>query len=291
MFNFYLSNKKGGPDFYVKRSIDDDFEIYDEPLDIDKPNSLSAVIRIHKDYTGYIGGWLIFAIEIGNKLSQTCRASYLCYRAVRIAGAILPKEEVFLSAEAKSFLPLHLKQYFQRPSININEINHLNVNNEWFKIKFPESYHYPYPKAPNNYQTVVNGLKDKYLPPVSITHRYLSFQSTSDESIRSSIKATFNICDNESDRLAYLYKLAIIKFTEEIQMAEDIKSYDMFNVELGKVFRLVPNHPKKFSAKFKVTGSSENRPALMIGDSVLIRPSKEFCFSSPNIEVEGVINK
>ena len=81
------------------------------------PMELHVIIRVKRDYIGFLGRWIIFTFEKKYQLSLTCMRTETFIYGLRVHGCIARSNSTrnTLSSEAKIFVPQASITYFEAP--------------------------------------------------------------------------------------------------------------------------------------------------------------------------------
>lgn len=83
------------------------------------------------------------------------------------------------------------------------------------------------------------------------------------------------LLNDTSSVTSYLSKIGLLMYMEEIHMSRDISQYDFHNFKFNffeDPIRNISSNQEILKLKFKVTGSSELRPHIALGDTIRLRP-------------------
>jgi len=254
---------------------------------IDLRSTTSGVISLvfSEDYRGYFRAMLILHFRIAKKVSRTCRAAFICTVGLLLRGGILSGVSKRLSSEAVPFVPKYFKDIFNPPAAKFYSI--FSLPRGRFDVRVPIGF--------ASKATRVSVL---FQPTEQFEKFYFEFFSCPpDDMQRKAILSDAHMLNimfpiqtcEDSECLRYLTSLGHLLLCEEIQMKEDIKNYDMFDVPLE--FQPHPQAPQRLVVTFRVKGSNESRPAIFVGDSVRIRPSIPVSREEDIVEIVGVIKK
>ena len=239
---------------------------------------------------GHLGGWLLVTFEALCRVDATCWAQFTCSTAMRCNGCIQApeRERKKLTSEAKVFVPKVLREYF-------------DADDGWFKMEF-DSQQDSCINPPGHYLSIIHGARASHRPPSALSFMYTKAMNdtVSVEEGKELLKYVYselqmnsrhlisldspNYC--ESFRLDLLHSMHALQWCEEMQMDVDIKKYDLHREKVMFVLHEVGPDDKLLTAKVRVNGSNENRPCIMIGDSVTLRSC-----SGKKIEIVGVVTK
>jgi hypothetical protein len=82
------------------------------------------------------------------------------------------------------------------------------------------------------------------------------------------------LLNNNCNVTFYLSKIGLLMFLEEIHMLTEISHYDLHNYKFNffENQQQFSNNQEILKLIFKVTGSSELRPHIALGNSIRLRP-------------------
>lgn len=271
-------------DIYEDKDGDGDGDDDSDGKEVRAGDSLPLHFRVKlsdmaSDFQGNLGRWIIFDIEKSTKKTPVHTINEYFMVALRLTGLVLRDKTIHqkLDVEAKEFIPLHDLEYFDRavPTFHLKDKHTSTVYSKYIN---KHSAKFSTALADAVATTSTSSFRDRYIHALK-TH-------TCQELIESVIipgcePPSFEPIDT------YLQNLHSLLSMEAFQSQFDITHFDARNKKLSfsvnernmynqlKNARIggkdSPEEPTLI-VKFRIKGSSEGRPRILVGDTILFRP-------------------
>ena len=251
------------PQVQIKLRLDEnedfrgDVVLHDNPQQA--PHSVQVVLLVPESYSGFFGCWIFLTFEAFERKSFTTTVIYRSTMCVRVTGCIVPPGmNSLLSSNAKPFIPLSMLNYFDGPCF---------IQSLYKSVKM---------RVPFRYELLMNSIGDKYHVLEDVKQTYSLGKSSKCDVIIQRYGLNFDSDIKHLSEMSivntalctkYLNSLGMMQWMEELQMLDDIRQYDCHYMSIT----FTKDSFLRF-ATLTVRGSSENRPAIAIGDKVRIRP-------------------
>jgi hypothetical protein len=241
----------------------------------------TVLLTFSHTYRGYVKGLLFLTFKVLKKISRTTRATFVCTSALPVRGGVLSDALKPLSSEAHPFVPKHLKVIFDSQAhllYNVFDLPKTLVNDT---------------SAPPGFASKVARVYNSFKPSEVFENCYLKFLSCSQVdrnlllSSTEALDIVFPYASNVGACSRYLSSLCHLLYCEELQMRQDIKNFDLFDIPL--TYHTHPTARDKVLVYFTVKGSNESRPAIFRGDMVRARPSSDTSNNRTIVEIVGVV--
>lgn len=164
-----------------------------------------------------------------------------------------------LSSEAPPFVPLALKTLFNSPTQTRAAVS-------------PEDD--PLHQSLSHYRSLIDS---KYAHNPSL--------STAGPDLREDEDGAKEEDEAQRQLMKYCHKYQRMLFLEEHQTKYDIAEFDLFHILPQLEFPKTGSNAQFMKARMSVPGASENRPLIVFGDRVYLRPADD----PLALEIEGII--